>query len=241
MTVKKTYTVPSTNSRLAQSVDFSGYIYPQMVTTMMGFNTIGAVGTVAGVANYINEKATSKNVLTNLLLANQNMSAIAGIKSFTKTYNKEVFKRKQLGNYEYIQCLPGTIGISLSLEKVVSYKNTTNKFNTLSQLNSIDDILDTNYDGLIKQTAPLMIVENLQSPDGTIKTIMYMDCWVKSSKISYNLNGDVAVINSIGVECASVFLPSDVASDIITTATNQIGDLISNKLNWQFNTINPLD
>jgi hypothetical protein len=244
MALKRNFSIPSTVGRLVQSAEFSGYIYPQFITAMIGFNALpsGTDSLGASALNQLNQNVSSQAV-GNILLSSQNMSAIAGIKSFTKNYNREVFKRKQLGNYEYLQSIPGTIGVTLSIEKVIFYNNANNvSNNNISSLIDLDNILDINYDGAIKQTAPIMLVENLRDPKGNLKTIMYMDCWVKSSKISYNLSGDTLVVNSMAIECTKVFLPSDTFSDVSTLAIEGLGlvDQTTNAIDFQFNSINPL-
>jgi hypothetical protein len=217
MSVKKTHTIPFTKGRTSQSVDFSGYIYPQfMFIPKKNDNTaIQQLG----------------QALLSDLLAKQNINTFAGVTRFDKNYTKDVYQRKQLGNYEYWQSIPGTIGINLNLDKVVFYKN---------EKNILDEILQINYDGAIKQTAPLMIIENMGSPDGDIKTIIHLDCWVKSSKINYPLSGDnVLVVNGMNVSVTRTFMPIDVATQITDTLLNKFG-LSLNNLNYTFNQPNVL-
>jgi hypothetical protein len=217
MPSKKTFTIPSTKVRLSQSVDFSGYIYPQFIFIPKK-NDNTAI------------QQLSQSLLSNLL-AEQNINIFAGITRFDKNYSKDIFQRKQLGNYEYWQSVPGTIGITLNLDKVVFYKN---------EKNILDEILQINYDGSIKQTAPLMIMENLESPNGDIKTIIYLDCWVKSSKIGYSLSGEnTLTINGMSISVTKVFLPIDVATQLTDTILNKLG-LGNNALNFSFNQPNSL-
>jgi hypothetical protein len=227
--LKRNLTIPYTNARLAQSIDFAGYIYPQFFTTT-GFNLLSTTSTglpplPGTVGSQVSAGIkTTKAAMLNNFLNPKTGSVLGGIRKFGKTYARDVNKRMKMGNYEAFQCIPGEIGISLTLDKVVFYDT----------LNQFDKLLDINYDGGIKQSAPIMIVENLESPSGDVKTIMFLDCWIKGSKIDYNLQENVMVVNSLTVECARAFVPSDVSGQDLSLLFQNIG-LIENALNFNFN------
>lgn len=222
MSLKRDYSIPATQAKLSSAVDFSGYIYPQFVTTS-GFNIVTPETIFPGASNSSFIKKNKQTILSSVLNA-QTGNVMAGIRKFSKTFKRDLFKRKQLGNFEYYQSVPGTIGISLGIDKVSFYESN----------NELDRILDIDYDGSIKQSAPLMLIENIQTPKGDIKTIMYLDCWITSSKIDYQLENNILVVNSLGVEVTKVFVPLDIKENFMETIYNKIG-LAESATDFNFN------
>lgn len=233
--IKKNLTISSTNARLSTSVDFSGYIYPQFVTTSLGLPLAGLGTIIPGGSIPIVQRAGALAVgqqqqLLYKFLSSQSSTLLAGIQNVNVKYTREIYKRKQLGNYEYIQTIPGTIAASLILDKVVFYNNE----------NILDTILDFNYDGSIKQTAPLMIVQNLEDPKGNMKSIMFLDCWIKNSTIVYNLSDKLLTVNNLAVECARTFAPIDYQPDTTTSIVNGVTATTSTLSSYNINIPNAL-
>lgn len=211
MALKTTITIPQTQSRTSSSVDFSGFVYPQFISTN-GFNALGtALSKSSNKSNAFVQQ--QKDAIRNQLFSNSTGSLIAGVKKFTKSYSRDIMKRNKLGNFESFQTIAGKIGLSITLDKVVFYKDN----------NQLDGLLYINYDGAIKQFAPLMLVETLQSPNGDVNTIIYLDCWFKSSKIDYGLENNVQVVNSLTIECAKSFTPFDANTQFINEIYNKFG------------------
>lgn len=182
--IKKSYTIPSTQARLSPSVDFVGYIYPQ-------FLSIGSLGTLTGIDVLISSLGSS---------VKQSGFLLAGITNMQETFARDVYSRRALGNYEVIQNVPGKVSVSLTLDKVIFYNDS----------NLLDSLLQVNYNGSIKQTMPLMIIKNMQSPNDEMKTIIFLDCWFKNEQITYDLSGKILTTSRFSVECARVFTPLDI-------------------------------
>lgn len=193
MALKKNYSIPQTQGRVTQSIDFSGYIYPQIFTS-----SVGDIGRLS---------SDIFSTILNSTLKNTG-ALIGGVTSFSKNISRTIGEKRILGNYETVQKIPGKIDISLSMDKVVFYKNS----------GLFDTVLSINDSGAIKQTAPMLIVEVLEPPktdntDNTetdFKTIMYLDCWFKKEDLSYNLKNDLLVVSKFSIDVARMFSPSDV-------------------------------
>ena len=228
MPLQTSFKIPKTMIRLSQSIDFVGYIYPQIFTTGQ-LNILPSDPTKPGSAGRGSQGITNNifQALIGQVLGQQQGVLLGGIKKFDKTFSRENFKRQKLGYYEYFQVIPGKIGVTLNLDRVVLYQNN----------NALDKMLDINYDGLAHQAAPLLIIENLEDPDGNIKSIMYMDCWSKNSKITYDLENKIQVINGLTLDCPKVFLPIDTMPDITNEIVSGAGlaGLATNMLVTTFN------
>lgn len=185
MAIKKNHSIPHTQGRLSQSVDFSGYIYPQPFTSVV--NTVG--------------RAYSDfytNILSQALSGSGTL--IGGVRNITRNFTREISEKRVLGNYETVQKIPGKINIELNLDKIQFYKDS----------NIFDNIIDINYGGGIKQIAPMMIVELLENPDGELKSIIYLDCWIKGDSVTYDLTNNILVVSKLSVDVARTFSPIDI-------------------------------
>jgi len=198
--IKTKLTIPYTQARLTPSVDFAGFIYPQFLT--MG--TLGKIVTTSALLASLQSTVSKTLGQTGVL--------IGGITSFDKNFSKEIHQRRSLGDYETIQNVPGKISVSLTLNKVVFYKDS----------NLLDSVLDFNYNGAIKQSAPLMILEMLETPKGDINIIMYLDCWFKSEGVKYSLQDKTLVVSNLAVECARTFSMIDVRDEALNLGINAI-------------------
>ena len=111
MALKDKFEIPSTQIRLSQSVEFSGYIYPQIISTL---------GDIASLA-----------------LQFTNLTPLAGIMKVTKKIKRPIIVRKFLGKfmYEGYQSVPQGIEVNLDLDRAVFYED-KNELDTILQLNS---------------------------------------------------------------------------------------------------------
>jgi len=198
MAVKKTHSIPHTQGRVSQSIDFGGYIYPQIFSSLV--STVGRA--------YTDFYST---VLSQAL--GNSGTLIGGVKSVSKTYSRDISEKRILGNYETVQKIPGKIDIALTLDKVQFYKDN----------NLFDSVLSINYGGAIKQTAPMMIVELMEAPDGEIKSIIHLDCWIKSDNVAYDMDGNLLLISKLNIDVARTFAPID----IIQTGVNLGAEALS--------------
>lgn len=201
--LKKNLTIPFTQGRLTQSVDFSGYVFAQFSP----LNGIDAL--ISGFSNAITQPGT----------------LLAGITNMTETFTKDIHNRYVAGNYESIQSVPGSIAVNLTLDKVIFYKDNS----------VLESVFDMNYNGFIKQNAPLMIMKNMEDPQGNIKNVLFIDCWCKNETISYSLDGKTLIASKIQMECARVFAPADMRSTLLNVGSNVIQAGITNVTGKIFN------
>jgi hypothetical protein len=199
--IKTKLTIPYTQARLTPSVDFAGFIYPQV----LAMGTLGKIVTTSALLASLQSTVSKTLGQTGVL--------IGGITAFDKNFSKEIYQRKSLGDYETIQNVPGKVSVSLTLNKVVFYKDS----------NLLDSVLDFNYNGAIKQSAPLMILEMLETPkSGDINIIMYLDCWFKSESVKYSLQDKTLVVSNLNVECARTFGAIDAKDETLNLGINAI-------------------
>lgn len=168
MAPENKFKIPSTQIRLSQSVEFSGYIYPQIISTL---------GDIASLA-----------------LQFTRLTPIAGITKVTKKIKRPVTVRKFLGKFMYdgYQSVPLGIEVNLDLDRAVFYQDK----------NELDTILQLNADGTIKQFMPFMIIETRRDPKGNQTNIVFVDCWINSESYTYQLDGDLKVVNTLSITAA---------------------------------------
>jgi len=212
--LKKSYTIPSTQARLSPSVDFVGYIYAQFLP-ISGIDAVNRIAT---------------NILTNAMgqgLSNTGV-LIGGVTNMSESFSRDIYARRVLGNYEVIQNVPGKITCTLSMDKVIFYNDN----------NKLDNILDINYNGAIKQSAPLMIVKTMEDAGGNMKTIMFLDCWFKSETITYDLSSKLLTVSKLNMDCARIFAPIDMREEgksFITNTINNVTGVNVNNIGASFN------
>jgi len=148
--------IPYTKAELAQSHSFKAFIYPQIL------NSNAFLGTLFTSIKYDN--------------------LIAGITKVSKTITKTIESRRKMGRFEVYQNVPVQLSYSLSLDKVVFYKDNNNELNKYIQVEK---------NGFIKQFFPFIIQETAITPEGIVKdTTLWLDCWFNEEKVTLDLDSD---------------------------------------------------
>jgi len=179
-----------------------------LVTKAFGKTQNFLSGAVGGIS------ALGVSLSTMLLLKDSSSQfEVGSARNFSRTQNREVYKRRSLGtnSHQPFQIVPLAVDTNLMLERVVLYKN---------------DVLKQAFgfwgESLMSQQMPFMIIESKGSPNGDLNQeamIMYLDCWFTSNPVEYDIEAqDQLVIQDRNLEVGRVIVYDPTASGVVQAA-----------------------
>jgi hypothetical protein len=139
---------------------------------------------------------------------------LGGITSVEKKFTSNVEGRTRLGDPEIFQNIKTDLRYEFTIKKVIFYKS-----------NFIEDLLEVNGNGFIKQFAPLMIQEVVKNPKGGIKELTtWIDCQVASDNYTVDYEQDLLVVKNLGIKGARMLTKDN---DLVGFAKQTLGVITS--------------
>jgi hypothetical protein len=142
---------------------------------------------------------------------------LSSVTSFSRNQTRDVHPRYSLGKFAFMPefLIPGPIKTELTLRKVALYKG--------------DVIKEFGFEksgNLLYQVAPLVIDEVQNSPQGTVTILTYLDCWLTSNPIAYDIMGDQLVVQECKVMCGRM-QTTEGYSALVNLITQSVKKLIT--------------